>query len=144
SAASRAVRTRASSSADSRARSFISTGRSTRRSPAERDMSAQTQPVSALSPFRFPVFRAVWSASTISNLGGIIQSVGAAWMMTSIARSADMVALVQASVTLPIMLLALFAGAIADNLDRRKVMLGAQIVMFVVSIGLSLCAWMGL
>jgi MFS family permease len=104
----------------------------------------QTQPVSALSPFRFPVFRAVWIASTISSLGGIIQSVGAAWMMTSIARSADMVALVQASVTLPIMLLALFAGAIADNLDRRKVMLGAQIVMFVVSIGLSLCAWMGL
>jgi MFS family permease len=90
------------------------------------------------------VFRSVWIASTVSNLGGIIQSVGAAWMMTSIARSADMVALVQASVALPIMLLALFAGAIADNLDRRKVMLGAQIVMLVVSIGLSLCAWMGL
>jgi MFS family permease len=55
-----------------------------------------------------------------------------------------MVALVQASVTLPIMLLSLVAGAIADNLDRRKVMLGAQIVMFIVSIALAVCAWIGL
>ena len=65
----------------------------------------------------------------MSNLGGLIQSVGAAWMMISIAQSADMVALVQASVTLPIMLLSLIAGAMADNLDRRKVMLGAQSFM---------------
>lgn len=100
--------------------------------------------VSALSPLRFPIFRAVWIASTISNLGGLIQSVGASWMMTSIAPSADMVALVQASVSLPIMLLSLIAGAMADNLDRRKVMLGAQIFMLVVSVGLSACAWAGL
>lgn len=99
--------------------------------------------MSALSPFRFPVFRSVWLASTLSNLGGLIQSVGAAWMMTSIAESADMVALVQTSVTLPIVLLALFAGAMADNLDRRKVMLGAQVFMLVVSIGLAVCAWTG-
>src|SRR3712207_3111063 len=71
-------------------------------------------PVSALSPFRFAVFRSVWLASTISNLGGLIQSVGAAWMMTSIAESADMVALVQTSISLPIVLLSLFAGAMAD------------------------------
>lgn len=99
--------------------------------------------VSALSPLRFPIFRAVWIASTISNLGGLIQSVGASWMMTSIAPSADMVALVQASVSLPIMLLSLIAGAMADNLDRRKVMLGAQIFMLGVSVGLSACAWAG-
>ncbi|MGH8175761.1 MAG: MFS transporter [Steroidobacter sp.] len=103
-----------------------------------------TQPVSALSPLRFPVFRAVWAASTLSNLGGVIQSVGASWMMTSIAQSADMVALVQASVALPVMLLSLIAGAMADSLDRRKVMLGAQIFMLVVSIGLAVCAWAGL
>lgn len=79
-----------------------------------------------------------------SNLGGLIQSVGASWMMTSIAPSADMVALVQASITLPIMLLSLVAGAIADNLDRRMVMIGAQCFMIVVSVALSACAWMGL
>jgi MFS family permease len=102
-----------------------------------------TQPAAAWSPLRFPVFRAVWIASTISNLGGLIQSVGASWMMTSIAQSADMVALVQASVTLPIMLLSLVAGAMADSLDRRKMMLGAQLFMLAVSVGLSLCAWAG-
>lgn len=103
--------------------------------------ASAAQPVSALSPFRYPVFRAIWIASTFSNLGGLIQSVGAAWMMTSIAQSPHMVALVQTSVTLPIMLLSLFAGAMADNLDRRKVMLGAQIFMLIVSIGLAICAW---
>jgi predicted MFS family arabinose efflux permease len=99
---------------------------------------------SALSPFRFPIFRSVWLASTLSNFGSLIQSVGASWMMLSIAPSPDMVALVQASVSLPIMLLSLVAGAMADNMDRRRIMLGAQTFMFGVSIALALCAWFGL
>src|SRR5690606_20419076 len=73
---------------------------------------------SALSPMRYPVFRAVWLASTVANLGALIQAVGASWLMISIAQSADMVALVQASVALPVMLLSLAAGALADNRDR--------------------------
>ncbi len=99
---------------------------------------------SALSPFRYPVFRGVWIASTLSNLGSLIQSVGASWMMLSIAPSPDMVALVQASVSLPIMLLSLVAGAMADNMDRRRVMLGAQSFMLCISIALAICAWQGL
>jgi MFS family permease len=106
---------------------------------------AQLDPsISALSPFRFPVFRAVWAASILSNLGGMIQSVGASWMMISLAQPADMVALVQASVTLPTMLLSLLAGAMADNLDRRKVMVTAQTFMLSVSVVLAICAWTGL
>ena len=100
-------------------------------------------PITALSPFRYPIFRRVWSASIVSNLGGLIQSVGASWMMISLAQSADMVALVQASVTLPIMLLSLVAGAVADSLDRRKVMIAAQSFMLVASATLSICAWTG-
>ena len=100
-------------------------------------------PVSALSPFRFPVFRSIWFASVASNLGGLIQTVGAAWLMTSIAKSTDMVALVQTSVALPIVLLSLFAGAMADSLDRRKVMLGAQVFMLVVSTALTVAARAG-
>ena len=99
---------------------------------------------SALSPFRFPVFRGIWIASLLSNFGSLIQSVGASWMMLSIAPSPDMVALVQASVSLPIMLLSLVAGAMADNMDRRRVMVCAQIFMLCVSAALSLCAWLGL
>ncbi len=78
-----------------------------------------------------------------SNFGGLIQSVGASWMMTSLAASPQMIALVQASTTLPIMLLSLWAGAVADNLDRRRVMLAAQGFMLFVSIVLAVCAWAG-
>ncbi|WP_133000138.1 MFS transporter [Luteimonas arsenica] len=97
----------------------------------------------ALSAMRYPVFRKVWFASASSNFGGMIQSVGAAWLMTSIAESADMVALVQASVALPIMLFSLVAGAMADNFDRRRMMLGAQVFMLLVSVALAACAWSG-
>ncbi len=103
-----------------------------------------TQPPSALSPLRYPVFRNVWAANSLGSLGGLIQSVGAAWLMISITQSADMVALVQTSLTLPIVLLSLVAGAMADNHDRRKVMLGAQIFLFLASVALMTCAWTGL
>jgi len=99
---------------------------------------------SALSPFTYPVFRSIWIASLLSNFGSLIQSVGASWMMLSIAPSPDMVALVQASTSLPIMLLSLVAGAMADNMDRRRVMVCAQIFMLSVSLALSICAWLGL
>lgn len=79
-----------------------------------------------------------------SNFGGMIQSVGASWLMTSISGSAEMVALVQASVTLPIMLLSLVSGAAADNFDRRRIMLRAQSFMLVVSVALAACAFLGL
>lgn len=95
------------------------------------------------SPLSIPIFRAIWIASMASNFGGLIQSVGASWMMTSLASSPQMIALVQASTTLPIMLLSLWAGAVADNLDRRRVMLAAQGFMLVVSIALATCAWTG-
>src|SRR5215216_7013940 len=98
---------------------------------------------SALAPFRHGIFRAVWFATLASNFGGLIQSVGASWMMTSIA-SADLVALVQASTTLPVMLFSLAAGAISDNYDRRLVMLVAQSAMFAVSTLLAVLAWLGL
>ncbi|MET0136800.1 MAG: MFS transporter, partial [Sphingobium sp.] len=59
------------------------------------------------SPLSVPIFRAIWIANLASNFGTVIQSVGASWMMTALASSPQMVALVQASTTLPIMLLSL-------------------------------------
>lgn len=116
--------------------------------PYEPDLSPDHPPEperqSALAPLRYPIFRAVWIASLGSNFGGLIQAVGASWMMTSITDSADMVALVQASTTLPIMLLSLVAGALADNLDRRRMMLAAQAFMLTVSITLAVFTWAGL
>ena len=66
-----------------------------------------------------------------------MQSVGAAWLMVSITDSAQMVALVQSSATIPIMLLALFAGAVADSYDRRRIMLIAQFLMLFASAALA-------
>lgn len=104
----------------------------------------EAERTSALAPFRIGIFRAVWSANLVSSFGGLIQGVGAAWMMTSIATSSYQVALVQASTTLPIMLFALVAGAIADGFDRRKVMLVAQLFMLVVSVLLTVFTYLDL
>ena len=88
---------------------------------------------SPFAPLRVPAFRAVWLGNLLTNFGGLIQAVGAAWLMTEIAASDTQVALVQASTTLPVMAFSLLSGAIADNLDRRRVMLFAQFGMFVAS-----------
>lgn len=96
---------------------------------------------SPLSPLRHPSFRLIWTATLFSNLGSLIQGVGAAWKMAELTPSEGMVALVQASTTLPIMVLAVAAGAIADNFDRRRVMLAAQVFMLAVSVVLTIAAW---
>lgn len=97
-----------------------------------------------LAPFHSRIFAAIWTASLISNFGSLIQAVGAAWLMTSIAPTADMVALVQASTTLPIMLLSLPSGATADIWDRRLVMIIAQALMLLVAGALSVIGFLGL
>ena len=101
------------------------------------------QPGGSLAPFRYPAFRAIWIANLASNLGATLQSVGAAWLMTELTNSHQLIAAVQASTTLPIMLFGVFAGAIADNYDRRRVMLTAQIGMLVTSAVLALLSWLG-
>lgn len=98
---------------------------------------------SSLAPFRHAVFQKLWIATLASNLGSLIQTVGAAWMMTTISDSSGMVALVQASTTLPIMIFSLVAGALADSFDRRKIMLAAQGVMMAASILLAIFAVAG-
>ncbi|WP_116652997.1 MFS transporter [Pelagibacterium sediminicola] len=99
---------------------------------------------SMLAPFRHEAFRLLWLATLASNLGGLVQSVGAGWMMTTLTDSHNMVALVQASTTLPIMMFSIMAGALADNFDRRRIMLIAQCGMAAVSLGLAVITWMGI
>lgn len=77
------------------------------------------------APLRHALFRRIWLASLLSNLGLMINGVGAAWAMTQMTASADKVALVQTALMLPIMLVAMPAGAIADMYDRRLVALAA-------------------
>lgn len=96
------------------------------------------------SPLSFPVFRALWIATVISNIGTWMHDVGAAWLMTSLSPSPLLVALVQAATTLPMFLLALPAGALADIVDRRRMLLSAQVLSLVAAAILSVTTWQGL
>ena len=98
---------------------------------------------SALRPLADPLFRALWIAALVSNVGTWLQDVGATWLMTSLAPSPLMVALVQAATTLPIFLLALPAGALADVVDRRRLLLLTQAWMLAATAVLSALAFAG-
>ncbi|WP_435166290.1 MFS transporter [Falsirhodobacter sp. 1013] len=117
-------------------------------SPAAADPGASgTAGKPSTSPFvplKHPAFRMIWTATLVANLGTLIQNVGAGWQMALLTPSHDMVALVQASTTLPVMILAVAAGALADNFPRRRVMLAAQSFLLVISALLALVAFLGL
>ncbi|HET7887880.1 MAG TPA: MFS transporter [Bradyrhizobium sp.] len=94
------------------------------------------------APLRHLVFRRIWSASLLSNLGLLIQAVGAAWAMTQMTSSADKVALVQTALMLPVMLIAMPAGAIADMYDRRIVSLLSLSIALIGATALTVLAWL--
>jgi MFS family permease len=81
---------------------------------------------SVLSPLREPLFRSLWIAAVISYTGSWMQNVATGWLMTSLTSSPMWVALVQVAVSLPVFLIALPAGALADIFDRRKFLLFTQ------------------
>jgi len=85
----------------------------------------------AWTPLRCAAFRTVWLASVISNIGTWMQSASAAWFMTSLSSSPVMVALMPAATSLPFFLFALPAGALADIVDRRRLLIIAQLWMLI-------------
>ena len=99
---------------------------------------------SLAAPLRHQVFRRIWLASLLSNLGLMIQAVGAAWAMTQMTSSADKVALVQTALMLPVMLISMPAGAIADMHDRRIVALVSLSIALCGATALTALSWFGL
>ena len=99
---------------------------------------------STFSPLAHRAFLLILVGSLLSNFGNAIQSVGAAWQLTLMHQPADVIALVQTATNLPIMLLALPAGAWADMFDKRTIMLLAQTGMFAVSLLLVALAFTGI
>jgi MFS family permease len=97
-----------------------------------------------LSPLRIRVFRALWLANLVSATGAIVQGVGAAWLMTTLAGTADLVAMVQTATYAPVLLFALLAGTLADLWDRRTVLLLAQLWTVLTSFGLAWLSSLGL
>ncbi|KPF69998.1 MFS transporter [beta proteobacterium AAP99] len=89
---------------------------------------------SAWSPFGHRVFAVMWTAMLLGNIGTWMRDVGAGWLMTTLSPSATMVALVQVAGTLPIFLLSLPAGALADLVDRRRLLIGVNVLLAAVAV----------
>src|SRR2546426_12097378 len=90
-------------------------------------------PKGAWSPLRRPLFRALWASDVVSSIGTWMHDAAAAWLMTLLAPSPLMVSLVQAANTLPLFLLALPAGALADVLDRLRILLVPTVWQFLMA-----------
>ncbi|HEX9119444.1 MAG TPA: MFS transporter, partial [Terriglobales bacterium] len=100
--------------------------------------------VSAWAPLRERLFRSLWTAAVISYTGKWIQIVGSGWLMTSLTSSPLMVSLVQTASALPVFLVILPAGALADIVDRRRLLLFTHSWMVVAAAALGVLTLMGL
>jgi MFS family permease/quinol monooxygenase YgiN len=99
---------------------------------------------SARSPLATPLFRALWIATIVSNVGTWMNDVGSSWLMTSLAPSPLWVAMVQAATTLPMFLFALPGGALADVVDRRKLLILSQALILIGAAALAAATLLGL
>ncbi|WP_296743603.1 MFS transporter [Mesorhizobium sp.] len=97
-----------------------------------------------LAPLKNPTFRSVFLASQLSSLGWLMQTVALGWLMATVSSSDVLVALVQASSTLPAFFLAVFVGAIADNYSRRMVMIVGRSLMMAASAMLTILMALGI
>src|SRR5205809_7665455 len=87
---------------------------------------------STWSPLKCPLFRALWIASTASHIGSYMTDVGQGWLMSSLTPSPLIVSLLLTAESLPFFLLGLPAGALADIIDRRRLLLATQVAMAIV------------
>ncbi|WP_232323695.1 MFS transporter [Catenuloplanes japonicus] len=95
------------------------------------------------APLRIAVYRNLWLAVLVSNIGLWMQTVGAQWLLVSEPNASTLVALVQTASLLPIFLLALPSGALADSMDRRRLLLAVQTGLAVVGGLLTLLTALG-
>jgi MFS family permease len=94
--------------------------------------TAPTAAPSAWAPLRIAAFRSLWLALLASNIGTWMQTVGAQWLLVEQSGTDTLVAVVQTASTLPIVLLALPSGALADTFDRRRLLMAVQAFLVVV------------
>jgi MFS family permease len=106
-------------------------------------MSPAAPKPSMLTPFTYALFRAIWIASVVSNVGTWMQNVAGVWLVTTLTTSALLVALMQTATSLPAFLLSMPAGAIGDLIDRRKLLLFTQGFMAVVAVALGTFSLVG-
>jgi MFS family permease len=107
----------------------------------EADLPAVSQSVSPWQPLRQRVFRMLWIATVVSNVGSWMNDVGVNWTMLTLSADPLSVALVQAASSLPMFLFALPSGVMADIVDRRKYLLFSQIWVFIAAASLTFLSW---
>src|SRR5256714_5368413 len=95
-------------------------------------------------PLHIAAFRAIWFASLAANVGTWFQNVGGVWLMTRFTASPLLIALMQTATTLPVFLVGFPAGALADIVDRRRLLLATQSLILVAAAALSVLTWAGL
>ena len=98
------------------------------------------------SPLRIRAFRGLWCSSAVYFIGNAMQAMAASWLMVELTGSSFLAALVQTAVFLPMFLLALPAGVLADTMDRRRLILkalGVQVAVVAVLSVLALLGWAG-
>ncbi|WP_199739880.1 MFS transporter [Comamonas sp. BIGb0124] len=105
---------------------------------------SRSRTAGSFAPLRQPVFAVLWAATVLGNIGSFMRDVASSWMVTELSASPAAVALIQTAATLPIFLLAIPAGVLSDILDRRRFLIGVQILLAGVSGALLLLSQTGL
>ncbi len=105
------------------------------------DSQNNKRSVSTWDPLKHKVFRVLWIAALVSNIGTWMQDIAGAWLMTSLSPTPFMVSLVQAAASLPLFLLLLPSGALADLVNRRKLLFISQAWMLVTAMALSILTY---
>src|SRR6478735_6752766 len=98
------------------------------------------------SPLRFPAFRGLWASSAVYFIGNAMQAMAASWLMVELTGSSFLAALVQTAVFLPMFLLSLPSGVLADTTDRRRLILaalGVQAATVIILALLLMAGWAG-
>jgi len=99
---------------------------------------------SAFSAFHHRTFTVLWTATVVSNIGGWMYSAASAWLMTTLEPSPLAVSLVQVATSLPTFLFALLAGALADIVDKRRLLIVVESFILVSSTALATLVWLHL
>src|SRR5215472_10551708 len=100
--------------------------------------ASAARPPSAWDALRYPVFRSLWIATVVSNVGGWMYNAASGWLMTDLNPNPLIVSLVQVANSLPLFLFALPAGALADMIDKRRFILWLEILTTVCSAAFAL------
>ncbi|MCP2188492.1 MFS family permease [Bradyrhizobium diazoefficiens] len=104
----------------------------------------QTQSASPWIAFRHKAFTVVWIATVVANVGTWMYNAASGWLMTSLNPDPLTVSLVQVASSLPMFLFALPAGALADTVDRRRFLIGSEILLTVVATVSAVLVWLDL